>query len=541
MLCADIPYYKFFKSRLTTSVLLWLADFKQSIQYVFADRQFYFFMVLFISVIIALAVILVWLKKKILETNSLYRKKTSTRMVYFLITVGLIIYAARGFNKNHPPQIKEAFFSKNVFINQLTLNPVHTFFESLSLFKIDYMPEDKAITLAQNYLGIKTIANNFSIANQVENDAHSEKKNIVLVLMESMSANRMKYGNSKKNLTPFLDSLSEASLFFSDFYSCGIHTCNGVYGTLCSFPSLMAIHPMSNVLSSNLHFDGILNTLKDNGYTNMLFCTHDDQFDNMNYFLLRNGMDKIYGSKDYPKAEMENVWGVNDEFLFDFSLKKTDSLSLQNKPFFTTILTISTHPPYQTPTRTTFKPKSKEVFDQVYEYADFALQQFFEKCKAKKWFNNTIFVFVADHGINLPSNLEAPLSFNHVPLLIYCSDSTFSAAQNKNFGMQTDIYPTLMDMVGISYVNNTLGVNLLKHKRPFAYFSQDNRLCVIGPDTYLVIDKYGSEYVYKRKPEYVLQPTGINSVIVDSMKSYAYSMLQTTQYLIEKKLVGKNN
>jgi phosphoglycerol transferase MdoB-like AlkP superfamily enzyme len=497
-------------------------------------------MLLFLVAVSILFWFINFLKKKMLVRTSSNELSSGIKFLLLFLTIGLAIHAARGFNKKHPPQIKEAFFSKNVFINQLSINPVLSFFESISIFKIDYMPDEKALALAQKSLNCNQPVSNSPIARIEQNDSRVGKKNVVLVLMEGMSAYKTGRFEPQKKLTPFLDSLSNVGLFFPNFFSCGIHTCNGVYGTLFGFPSLMAIHPLSNVASSNLYFDGMPSTLKKNGYTNLFFCTHDDQFDNMNYFLMRNGIDKMFGAKDYPASMRENVWGINDEYLFDFALRKTDSLAETGNPFFSTILTISTHPPHQTPKLTKFKPKSLQVIDQVYEYADFALQKFLKSCAEKKWFDNTVFIFVADHGINLPSNLEAPLSFNHVPLIIYCSDTSFKPAEVESFGMQTDIYPTVMSLLGISFLNNTMGVNLLKHQRPFAYFSQDNRLCVINNNRLLIINKYGSRYFYDYKRGISINAEGSNTSTIDSMANYAYSMLQTTQWMIEKKLVGMN-
>lgn len=533
--CTDIPYYKFFHSRITTSVLLWMADFWQSIKFVFAESKFYPFIVLLIVVIFLLKKTVSFFKKKLLYMNPGENYPAPLRMLLVVFTMVIIGGSLLSFNHRRPPGIREGFFTNNAFINQLTLNPVLTFFESFSVFRIDYLEDSVAIQNAQRSLEITAPASTSPVLRVVKNDSLPLKKNVVLVLMESMSAHRMNYFGEKKNLTPFLDSLAKAALFFPQFYSCGIHTCNGVYGTLFGMPSLMAKHPMSNVQSAGLIFSGIPQTLKENGYSNLFFCTHGSEFDNMGYFLPRNGIDKIWGAKDYPASKIENVWGVSDEFLFDFALDKTDSVAKIKKPFFSTILTISTHPPQQMPTQTVFKAKSTEVFDQVFEYADWAIAQFIQKCKSKEWYSNTIFIFLADHGINLPSQLEAPLSLNHIPLIIFSPDTSFKKEIISSPGIQCDVYPTLMHLLGMSYENNTMGIDLLSQKRPYAYFSQDNRLCVINDEYYFVADKYGSEYLYKYNSGSNENYNAAYPSLTDSMKNYAYSFLQTTQWMIENK------
>jgi phosphoglycerol transferase MdoB-like AlkP superfamily enzyme len=511
-------------------------------KFVFSEKKFYPFILLLLVGWFVFSRTIYFLKKKfLLENKNKEPFPVQAKTMLFVAFATLNVWGARGFNFTRPPGIREAFFTGNSFINQFTLNPVLTFFESFSLFKIDYTDDETSIKNVQRFLNIDTSKQNFSIERNIQNNSIQKRKNIVLVLMESMSANRMGIFGEKKNLTPFLDSLAQQSLFFNNFYSCGIHTCNGVYGTLLGMPSLMAKHPMSNIESSDLIFCGMPLTLKKNNYSTLYFCTHGEEFDNIRYFLPRNGMEKLFGSKDYPSEKIENVWGVNDEFLFDFALNKIDSFAKQDRPFFSTLLTISTHPPQQMPKHTAFKPKSKEVFDQVFEYADFALQQFMQQCKNKSWYNNTIFVFLADHGVNLPGNFEAPLSLNHIPLIIFSPDSAFKKETNADFGIQCDLYPTLMNLLGISYQNNSMGIDLLKQKRLFAYFSQDNRLCVINDKFYLVIDKYGSEYLYQYKSGSDKNYAEQFPALVDSMKTYAYSFLQTTQWMIENKKVGAKN
>lgn len=534
--CADIPYYKFFNSRITTSILMWVGDFSQSMKFIFSDKKFYPFMLLFFALLF-----FQWKIINILNVKLLYRNGGETYPFPLRLLLALLSFVFMGsglmsFNRNHAPAMREAFFSTNSFINQLTLNPVLTFFESFSAFRIDYMADEKALQNAARYLGIKNISPFSPVLRFQKNDSLLQKKNVILILMEGMSAHRMNYFGGKKNLTPFLDSLAGNSLFFSNCYSCGIHTCNGVYGTLFGMPSLMAKHPMSNVQSANLFFGGMPLTLKKNNYSTLYFCTHGEEFDNIGYFLPRNGIDKIWGQKDYPADNVENAWGVSDEFLFSYSLSKIDSVAARGNLFFSTILTISTHPPQQMPKRTEFKPKSTVVFDQVYEYSDWALKNFLNDCKKKSWYNNTVFVFLADHGINLPSNLEAPLSLNHIPMIIFSPDtSVYKKVIVSDLAIQCDVYPTLMNLLGISYENNTMGIDLLKQKRPYAYFSQDNRLCVINDEFYFVADKYGSEFLYKYKTGSDFNYINTFTHVADSMKNYAYSFLQTTQWMIENK------
>lgn len=535
ILCVDIPYYSFFKSRLTTSVLMWVGDMEQSLKFMVSEKKFYPFIALFVFLITASVLLVKKLSRSFSNDNYETNYPWQARVLIVFTALVSAVWGLRGFNKERAPGIREAFFTEYAFVNQLSLNPVFTFFDSFELFKINYTDNETAIKNTQQYLNIKHPLSYSPIARKIETDNSAHKKNVVVVLIESLSAQTMSIYDGSKNFTPFLDSLAQRSLFYKNFYSSGIHTCNGIYSTLFGLPALMSTHPMSNVLSNNLVFNGLPYTLKKSGYNNIFFCTHGPNFDNLGYFLSKNNIDRLFNENDYPNDARENAWGVNDEWLLDYSLGKMDSLSKLNKPFFASVLTISTHPPQGMPRKTNYKPTTTKPFDQAYEFTDYALKKFMAQAATRHWYSNTLFVFVADHGINLPSPTDAPLSFNHVPLLIFNPQDTSIKPAKESFGMQTDIFPTVMSSLGQSYVNNTIGVNLLAEKRPYAFFSQDNRLCVINDEYYLVIYKSGNESLFKYKKNLTDNVAAQHTALVDDMKKYAYSFLQTTQWMIENK------
>jgi len=535
ILCVDIPFYSFFKSRLTTSVLMWVGDMEQSLKFMVSEKKFYPFISLFILMVALLVIVVKKSGRRIMKGNYSTDFPLPIRVLIVFVMLVFTFWGMRGFNKERAPGIREAFFTEHAFISQLTLNPVFTFFDSFELFKINYTDNDTAIKNVQQYLNITQPLLYSPIARKVEGTATETKKNVVVVLIESLSAQTMSIYEGTKNSTPFLDSIAQRSLFYKNFYSSGIHTCNGVYSTLFGLPALMSTHPMSNVLSNNLVFNGLPYTLKKSGYNNIFFCTHGPNFDNLGYFLSKNNIDRLFNENDYPTDARENAWGVNDEWLLDYSLGKMDSLSKLNKPFFASVLTISTHPPQEMPRKTNYKPTTTIPFDQAYEFTDYALKKFMAQASTYPWYNNTLFVFVADHGINLPSPTDAPLSFNHVPLLIFNPQDTSIKPAKESFGMQTDIFPTVMSAIGQPYINNTIGVNLLTEKRPYAFFSQDNRLCVINDEYYLVIYKSGNESLFKYKKNLTENVASQHTALVNDMKKYAYSFLQTTQWMIENK------
>lgn len=535
---ADIPYYKFSGSRLNTAIIMWADTPGTMLNYVFYNPDYYPHLFVFFFLLVISYAFLFFLKKKFLtrefgEDMFLVKKTSVVLSVSFLLLIGI-----RGGVRLRPIGIKDAFVSNYPLVNLLPLNPVYTFFDSMGDVRMDYLPEEEALRNTKKFLGSE---NSFSspIARRVVFQDSAIKPNIVLVLMESMSMDMTGILGAKKNITPFLDSISLRSLSFEKFYTCGTHTCNGIYGTLYSMPTLPGQHPLSNIRATNQKFYGLANVLADNGYQTSFFCTHYEEFDNMGYFLPNNGFENFYSAKDFSPDKMEGTFGVSDETLFDFVFEKINIFSKSEKPFFTSLLTISTHEPPTLPKKTLFIPKSKSRQEQVYEYADWALGNFIKKCSQEDWFNNTIFVFVADHGCNLESPYEMSLSYHHSPFIIYSPSLIKEPKQFSGLALQLDVFPTLMGITKMPYINNSFGVDLFREKRPFAFFCKDDLIGCVDSSSFLIIRKFGGESLHEYKTRNADNLIEKKSALADSMKTYVYSMLQSANWLLENKKAGK--
>ena len=375
------------------------------------------------------------------------------------------------------------------------------------------------------------------IARKVDAKGAALKANVVIVMMEAMGLSKMKLDNNPVNMTPYLDSLARLSYTFTNVFSAGIHTYNGVYATLFGMPALMNQHPMENE-NSNQPFTGIAYTLGKYGYQTAFICPHDEEFDNMAGFLTANGFQKIIGQKDFPSEEIHSTMGVPDDVLFEHAVKEINKMSKSPKPFLASILTGSDHEPIYIPEGHGFVPKTKELKQQSAEYADWSINKFIKLCSVQPWYDSTIFVFIADHGSWYRDCYEMNLSYNKVPLVIF-APKLIKPMMNPSVGGQIDVYPTVMGILNRTYLNNTMGVDLLKEGRKYIAFSADDKLGCLN-------DQYFWYYNYAAENEYLLhyrdkdpnQYLNKFPQLADTLKNYAQSLLQSTQWLIESKRVG---
>ncbi len=324
------------------------------------------------------------------------------------------------------------------------------------------MDDEQAIKNVRYYLGIGKPIADYPIARQVLPDSTGEKKyNVVLVIMESMSTAKMGRHGNTKNLTPFLDSISNEGYYFENIYTAGIHTFNGVFSTLFSFPAIYRQNPMKE--STMFRYNGIGHALKKNGYSTTYFTTHDGQFDNIEGFLRANDFENIITLADYPSEKARTTLGVPDDYMFEFSMPVMDGLYDENKPFFVAFMTASDHGPYYLPEY--YKPRNKDIKDQMVEYADWSLRKFISLASEKEWFGNTIFVFIADHGAPINAVYDIPLDYHHTPLVFYAPGILKDARSFDCIGGQIDVFPTIMGILNQPYINNTLGIDLTFRKQ----------------------------------------------------------------------------
>lgn len=534
MVCAvDIPYFNQFFARFSITAFEWFDSpvfiFKMIIQ---EPRYWLIILPLIIILIIFYKII----RGIFLKVSSGYSHSIFLQIILSVIFTGLIFLGIRGrIEQKSPIRIGTAYFSNNAFLNQLGLNPNFTLIKSYLESKkpdnisIKLMKDDLALDNVQKYLGIENPANDFPIMRQVKFDgANPAKHNVVIIIMEGMSTGKTAGNWDQEDLTPFLDSISKQGYCFENAYTAGIHTFNGVYSTLFSYPALFRQHSMKG--GGMLKYHGLFSTLKEHGYATAYFTTHDGQFDNIEGFLKANDCDRVVSKPDYPSDKVKTTLGVPDDYMFEFSIPVLNKINESNKPFCAAFMTASDHGPYYIPEY--FKPTAGEIRKQLVEYADYSLRKMIDLSSKQKWFSNTLFVFMADHGAPLDGLYDLSLDYNHSPLIFYAPGIINEPRQFTCMAGQIDIFPSIMGLLKLPYANNTLGIDLFHESRPYVYFSADDKYGVIDNDWFLIVRKDNSISLHRYRSRDTHNFAGENADVVNRMNEYARSNLQAAQYII---------
>lgn len=546
LICAiDIPFYSHFLHRVSWLIFSWTDTPLIILGMIVKEPKFIIYLLPFLIA----CFITVRLNRIIFnrifdgsEAGSGAAYKAKIILISILVLV-LIFLGIRGrVAIKSPLTVGIAYFSDYAFLNQLGLNPVYSLIISYLTInnaqnkKIHLESPEKALAYAGRQLKASGNSMPSPVARKIVAAGEPLRLNIVVIIMEAMSTEKLGHYGDKRHLTPCLDSIAAHSISFKNAYAAGNHTYNGVYATLFSLPTVMHQHPFH--LGAMVPHNGIISFLRDKGYYTMYFTTHDNQFDNIGGFLRANGFNRVVSQKDYNSGDVLSTLGVPDHVMFDFSMPQINALSQKGTPFFAAFLTASDHEPNIIPPNISFTPHSGPLVERIVEYADWSIGRFMDAARKEKWFSNTLFVFVADHGTSFATSYPIPLSHLHVPLILYAPSILKQNADENKRACQIDIMPTVMGLLNLPYTNNTLGIDLLKEERPYAYFSIEDFIGCIDSTDFAVTGLDGKTSLYKYRhsdPKNYADDFPLKAAL---MKEYALSMLQTTQWMFDNSAIS---
>lgn len=517
---ADIPYFNYFFTRLNVSALAWMDSLGFVVKMIVEEPMFLLYLFVFLVFAVAYLLVMRVLYRKFLKEQS-GNVQYVKQIVLSLLLVGLCFLGMRGrVALKSPIRVGTAYFCNDPFLNQLGLNPMYTFFSSIKESR-----KNREVQLIDEKTAARTYFSQLTAFSAPDSNVVQlpPNTNVVVVMMESMAACRVTHFNPAAPPTPSLDSIAAHGLSFENAYSAGIHTYNGIYSTLFSYPAILDHHSMKKTDIPIMC--GMPHHFKAHGYHTMYFTTHDDQFDNVAGFLYANDIEQVVSQKDYPADEVKSTLGVPDHVLFRHVVEELDKLPI-DKPFFASVMTASYHNPYVLPDDIGWKPQSESMDDKMVEYADWSIGEFMRMAKERPWFENTLFVFVADHGVSGNSPYDMSLKYHHVPMLFYCP-SQIPPQTRSQLALQIDIGPTVLGMLFPDDDNSTFGLDLQRQTRRYAFFSADNKVGVL--DTafffrYRTSD--GNQALYRYRDGDATDIIDTERDMADSMRTYGFSMIQ---------------
>jgi len=508
---------------------------------------------LLITGVIIITLGLIFIAKKLNSFKTTFNNKDSfkTKLVpaLFWIVVALIFGLSIS-NKN-------AEWSKNRFENELSKSGIYSFFAAFRNNELNFNEFYKTNDLEKSFQQVRKIVatkNDILLTDKnpikrkiVNNDSLVVKPNVILICIESMSADFLQKFGNKKKITPYLDKLIDNSVFFNNAFATGTRTIRGMEAIVLSVPPTAGRSIVKRPNNNNLFSIG--EVFKQQGYNRTFFYGGDGYFDNMNQFFGGNGFDIVDRGRgfllgdnfkvnriniDDNEVTFENAWGVCDENIYDKVIQQADIAEKTNKPFFNFIMTTSNHRPYTYPENKINIPSGKSRAGAV-KYTDFAIKEFIEKSKKKSWFKNTVFVIMADHCASSAGRSELDIANYHIPAWIYNLPNIESQEISK-MTSQIDIFPTLFGYFNWNYESRLFGrdINKIESSQQRALIGNYQKLGLLKNDKVMVLGtvKTANFYNWDRKNN-DMKPLKMDDKFLDETISY----YQTADYLFQNGLM----
>lgn len=514
----DVRYYRFFDSHLDVSFLDWFRFLGETTGMLVQDGGNYYILALAILFAVAYNFALTKYFKNFEFQWNLQDKADAKSIGVFILMLGVSFVGVRGSLERYPLHVSMAYFSPYPFYNKLGVNPFFNFIKSIGkggkqlppIFKT--VDEKVALKSVQEELGIVEADSAHPLTRQVEAASGLGNCNVVLILMESMTSDNFNLSYNGKSVIPYLSSLRDKSLYFKNSYSGGVHTNNGIVSTLYGYGPNFKEKSTGNPARK---FVGLPGALHQNGYENYAFVTSNPNYDDMLSFFYENHIDEVYSLYNYPREKSVNNFGVQDDYMFSYGKAFFDARTSE-KPFFATFLTVSNHTPYVIPDA--FQSRGEDDLQRILAYADDALKNFVEASRKTEWGKNTLFVLVSDHGAPRPTAYDYNLTYNAIDWFIL--HDSIPAKVVETPAIQQDVCPTVMGLLGLPYEANTIGMDLLKQSRRYAFFCNDDHFgCCDDVWLYDYNLTAEQEFLYQLPEEQNLATQRPD--ILDSMRTYA--------------------
>lgn len=472
---ADFGQFAYINARLNADALIFVEDPQESLQMVWQSYPVIWILIgLFGAVLM-----MVWMFRRThvgIEGRNINIHKFGYKRRWHLAALLILGWFMYGFLTVSPLNFFRAFSLNDEFKSNLALNPLQNFFTTLRFRNPDHNSKareyfDEIATFLN--LDKYALKKNYTRYVQPGSKALESQPNIVLVICESFSMYKSSMSGNPLNSTPYFNKLAKEGIFFDRCFSPTFGTARGVFATLTGIPDVQ-LSKFATRNEESVQQRTIINDFE--GYKKFYFIGGRSKFNNFTGLIKNIIGVNIYEEGKYASQKI-NVWGISDKNLF---LEANGVMAKQDNSFFAIIQTADNHRPYNIPAEDIdFENKiipeedlKKYGFESLKEfnafaYTDYCFKKFIEAAKKEAYFNNTIFVFIGDHGVEgnamaiyPPAWTTQRLSEEHVPLLFY-APSLLLPQKHSEPVSQIDVLPTIAGMLQQPYTNSTLGRDLL--------------------------------------------------------------------------------
>ncbi|WP_025821493.1 LTA synthase family protein [Shewanella marina] len=472
---------------------------------------------------LAIAVSTVWAGWRLSAGYQVSSHKFSWRIINLCLVVLVVVCGARSSVGHRPLNPAMVAFSVDPLVNGLVVNSSYSVLFAISQMRNEadasQIYGDMATDEIIDWIRLEAarhqdhfISSDFPSLSVNHPSAPAKAKNLVIILQESLGA-RFVGCLGGKPLTPNIDELSKQSWNFNRLYATGTRSVRGIEAIITGFTPTPA-RSVVKLGKSQTHFFTIAQLLAEQGYHTSFIYGGESHFDNMRSFFLGNGFNHIIDEDDFVDPVFSGSWGVSDEDLMVKADSTFSQLQQQGKPFFSLVFSSSNHDPFEFPDdRIELYEQPKQTRNNAAKYADYAVGEFFKLAKQSNYWDDTLFLVIADHDSRVGGAQLVPISRFHIPGMLI--GKQIDVRQDDRLVSQIDMAPTLLSLLGITAHYPMIGRDLtaqaddwpgramMQYDRNFAYM-QGNDVVVLQPNKPVVGFEYNfnnHDLIPKSQPE----------------------------------------
>jgi phosphoglycerol transferase MdoB-like AlkP superfamily enzyme len=405
-----------------------------------------------------------------------------------LLCAAALVIGMRGGLSLIPINQSSAYFSGVPFVNHASLNTLWNLANSV---ENEGLKRDNPYNLVPQQLMESTLTELYPSDTFPARDLLTlQRPNIMLVVMESFTSDLIASLGGEKEICPGFEKLVREGVLFTDAYASGDRTDKGLVAILSGFPA----QPASSIITSPSKVEklpSLAHALQAEGYSASFFYGGESEFANIRAYLVNSGYTRIVDRSLFSRKDMNSKWGAHDHVMLDTVLEKHRGW---RQPFFTTVLTLSNHEPFEIPGNPVFPVREEgDLMRNSANYTDKAIGAFLEKARKEPWYPSTLFVFVADHGHRLPKDypdVTVPGKFR-IPLLLYGEvlKKEWRGTKVGKIVSQTDLPATLLKQLSLSSKAFGWSRDMLSpSSQEFAFYAFHNGFGWITPSQQLIFD-----------------------------------------------------
>ncbi len=488
----ELGIYREWKSKLTYKALLYLAHPSEVYNSVETGT---FFLLLLLFILMAGGGIFVYLKWFGPRLHPEKKSKPWAMVAFFILMPALLATGMRGGVSPVPINQSQSYFSKHEILNHIAVNNLFSLF--VSIFENYTVMEGNPYIFMEQARAERIVKEIYTVPKDTTvSILTTPRPNIVMLILESYSADLIESLGAKPGITPEFKQLEEEGILFTQVYTSGMRSEQGMASLFAGFPS----HPHSCSVIQPEKYHALPSfpaVLKKNGYTTSFYFGGQLIYGNIKGYIYYNKFDKIIEGDDYPKSVPRGKLGIPDGYMLD---DLAGDLPRQKRPFFTVLFTISSHSPYDQPYERPLDwgGTENDYINSAY-YTDHCLGEFFNKVRKLPLYDSTLFILVADHSHSSYYNwYPGQREYRHIPLLMTggALKPAFRGTRWEKLGNQHDLPATILAQMVIPGDEFTWSKNLLNPYSPeFAYFSNENGFGWIRPGIQYSMD-LGKDWIY---------------------------------------------